>query len=155
MATDYWLAAISVDVDQSWRPPPWTSACGWRPDPWTSMSFTRNTVNMTVELSSFGRPKEEKLKPPSLSAARGCYNNVVKTLPWAQGVNEVNQQPIITNERPATSASLRRTPTVDTGTNDDGETDRLQPLFWRSRWDNSAAAVLCVHVDGKRSCHLS
>ncbi|MQL95723.1 hypothetical protein Taro_028393 [Colocasia esculenta] len=84
MAADYWLAAISLDVDQSWRPPPWTSACGWRSDPWTSMSFTRNTVNVTVELSSFGRPKEEKLKPPSPSAARGCYNNVVKTLPWAQ-----------------------------------------------------------------------
>ncbi|MQL84006.1 hypothetical protein Taro_016511 [Colocasia esculenta] len=46
MAADYWLAAIPVDVDPSWRPPPWT-----------------NTVNVTVELSSFGRPKEEKLKP--------------------------------------------------------------------------------------------
>ncbi|MQM23910.1 hypothetical protein Taro_056980 [Colocasia esculenta] len=86
-----------------------------------------------------------EVEPPSPSAARGCYNNVVKTLPWAQvrpwrsqtspfisvnlvnrGVNEVNQQPIIANERPATSVSLRRTPTVDTGTNGGGETDRPQ-----------------------------
>ncbi|MQM02427.1 hypothetical protein Taro_035186 [Colocasia esculenta] len=63
MATDYWLAAIPLDVDPDRHPHPWTSACGWRPDPWTSMPFTRNTVNVTVELSSFGRPKEEKSKP--------------------------------------------------------------------------------------------
>ncbi|MQM02860.1 hypothetical protein Taro_035628 [Colocasia esculenta] len=63
MAADYWLAAIPLDVDPSWRPPPWTPACGWRPDPWTSIPFTWNIVNVTVELSSFGRPKEEKLKP--------------------------------------------------------------------------------------------
>ncbi|MQL79859.1 hypothetical protein Taro_012313 [Colocasia esculenta] len=60
MAADYWLAAIPLDVDQSWRPHQWTSACCWRPDLLTS---TGNTVNVTVELSSFGRPKEEKLKP--------------------------------------------------------------------------------------------
>ncbi|MQM16238.1 hypothetical protein Taro_049192 [Colocasia esculenta] len=92
-----------------------------------------------------------EVEAPSPSTARGCYNNVVKTLPWAQvrpwrsqtslsslvffvsssvnlvnrGVNELNQQPIIANERPATSASLRRTSTVDTG-NGGGETDRPQ-----------------------------
>ncbi|MQL69843.1 hypothetical protein Taro_002135, partial [Colocasia esculenta] len=44
-------------------------------------SCSRNIVNVIVELSSFGRPKEEKVEAPSPSAARGCYNNVVKTLP--------------------------------------------------------------------------
>ncbi|MQL76048.1 hypothetical protein Taro_008418 [Colocasia esculenta] len=63
MAVDYWLAAIPLDVDQNWHPHPWTSACGWRQDRLTSTWFTWNTVNVTVELSSFGRPKEEKLKP--------------------------------------------------------------------------------------------
>ncbi|MQL70844.1 hypothetical protein Taro_003158 [Colocasia esculenta] len=60
MAADYWLAAIPLDVDPSWRPPPWTHALGWRPDPWTSIG---NIVNVIVELSSFGRPKKEKLEP--------------------------------------------------------------------------------------------
>ncbi|MQM21957.1 hypothetical protein Taro_055004 [Colocasia esculenta] len=69
----------------------------------SSQVRNRNTVNVTVELSSFGRPKEEKLKPHLLNLAN-------------RGVNEVHQQPIIANERPATSVSLRRTPTVDTGT---------------------------------------
>ncbi|MQM22590.1 hypothetical protein Taro_055645 [Colocasia esculenta] len=129
MAADYWLAASPLDVDQSWRPHPWTSACGWRPDPWMSIG---NIVNVTVELSSFGRPKEEKLKPHLL--------NLVN-----RGVNEVNQQPIIANERPATFASLRRTPTVDTGTNGGGETDRPQPLFWRSRWDQQCCHGYSLH----------
>ncbi|MQL77962.1 hypothetical protein Taro_010380 [Colocasia esculenta] len=46
MAADYWLAAIPLDADPDRRPPPWT-----------------NIVNVTVELSSFGRPKKEKLEP--------------------------------------------------------------------------------------------
>ncbi|MQL78061.1 hypothetical protein Taro_010482 [Colocasia esculenta] len=45
MAADYWLAAIPLDVDPSWRPPPWT-----------------NNPQETTEIFSFGRPKEEKLK---------------------------------------------------------------------------------------------
>ncbi|MQL89068.1 hypothetical protein Taro_021634 [Colocasia esculenta] len=77
----------------------------------SSQVRNRNIVNVTVELSSFGRPKEEKLMPHLLN----------------RGVNEVNQQPIIANERPATSAILRRTPTVNTGTNGGGETDHPQP----------------------------
>ncbi|MQL75060.1 hypothetical protein Taro_007428 [Colocasia esculenta] len=138
MAADYWLAAIPLDADQSWRPHPWT-----------------NTVNVTVELSSFGRPKEEKLKPhlhPLREAA---------TITWSKhslgyslvnwGVNEVNQQPIIANERPATSANLRRTSTVDTGTRRRNG-GHPQPLFWRSRWDHSAAAV-SVHP-GRRQAIL-
>ncbi|MQL76065.1 hypothetical protein Taro_008449 [Colocasia esculenta] len=63
MAADYWLAASPLDVDPDRHPHPWMPACGWRPDPLPSTGFTRNIVNMTVELSSFGRPKEEKLKP--------------------------------------------------------------------------------------------
>ncbi|MQL82878.1 hypothetical protein Taro_015356, partial [Colocasia esculenta] len=46
IAADYWLAARTLDADQDRRPHPW-----------------RNIVNVTVEFSSFGRPKEEKLKP--------------------------------------------------------------------------------------------
>ncbi|MQM12309.1 hypothetical protein Taro_045225 [Colocasia esculenta] len=59
MAADYWLASIPMDVDPSRHPHPWTPACGWRPDPWTSIG---NDPQKTTELSSFGRPKEEKLK---------------------------------------------------------------------------------------------
>ncbi|MQL93663.1 hypothetical protein Taro_026302 [Colocasia esculenta] len=172
MAADYWLAASPLDADQSWRPHPWTSACGWRPDPWTSMSFTWSAQlpRDSSPLAPFSRPctawdrsqraygppwhsldpehcerdrgalflwpaEGGEVEAPSPSAARGCYNNVVKTLPWVQvrpwrsqtspfisvnlvnrGVNKVNQQPIIANERPATSVSFRRTSTVDTGT---------------------------------------
>ncbi|MQL85860.1 hypothetical protein Taro_018399 [Colocasia esculenta] len=63
MAANYRLAAINLDVDKIWRPHRWMPAWGWRPDPWTSIGFTRNIVNVTVELSSFGRPKKEKLEP--------------------------------------------------------------------------------------------
>ncbi|MQM23356.1 hypothetical protein Taro_056420 [Colocasia esculenta] len=63
MAADYWLAASPLDVYPDRRLHPWTPACGWRPDPLPSTGFTRNIVNVTVELSSFGRPKEEKLNP--------------------------------------------------------------------------------------------
>ncbi|MQL71637.1 hypothetical protein Taro_003958 [Colocasia esculenta] len=116
-----------------------------------------------------------EVETPSLSAARGCYDNVVKTLPWAQvrpwrsqislsslvffvsssvnlvnrGVNEVNQRPIIANERPATSVSLRKTSTVDTGTQREAKTDRPQPLLWRSRWDKQCCHGFSLHP-GKR-----
>ncbi|MQL81137.1 hypothetical protein Taro_013594, partial [Colocasia esculenta] len=46
MAADYWLAARTLDADSDKRPHPWTTI-----------------VNVTVELSSFGRPKKEKLEP--------------------------------------------------------------------------------------------
>ncbi|MQL77372.1 hypothetical protein Taro_009771 [Colocasia esculenta] len=59
MAADYWLAAIPLDVDPSWRPHPWTSACGWRQGRLTS---TGNDPQKTMELFSFGRLEEEKLK---------------------------------------------------------------------------------------------
>ncbi|MQM08972.1 hypothetical protein Taro_041833, partial [Colocasia esculenta] len=106
----------------------------------------RNIVNVTVELSSFGRLKKEKLEPH----LRPLLNLVNR------GVNQVNQQSIIANERPVTFASTRRTSTVDNGDTDGGETDHPQPLFWRSRWDNSAATIsVYIQIDGKRYCRLS
>ncbi|MQM22739.1 hypothetical protein Taro_055797 [Colocasia esculenta] len=64
-----------------------------------------NIVNVTVELSPFGRPKKEKLEPH----LRPLLN------PVNRGVNQVNQQSIVANERPVTFASTRRTSTVDNG----------------------------------------
>ncbi|MQL94611.1 hypothetical protein Taro_027275 [Colocasia esculenta] len=74
--------------------------------------LTQNIVNVTVELSSFGRPKKEKLEP--------------HLRPLLNLVNQVNQQSIIANERPVTFASTRRTSTVDNGDPAGGETDRPQ-----------------------------
>ncbi|MQL67987.1 hypothetical protein Taro_000267, partial [Colocasia esculenta] len=63
----------------------------------------RNIVNVTMELSSFGRPKKEKLEP-HLHPLLNLVN---------RGVNQVNQQSIVANERPVTFASARRTSIVD------------------------------------------
>ncbi|MQM12449.1 hypothetical protein Taro_045368 [Colocasia esculenta] len=71
----------------------------------SSQVRNRNIVNVIVELSSFGRPKKEKLEPH----LRPLLNLVNR------GVNQVNQQSIIANERPVTFASTRRTSTVDNG----------------------------------------
>ncbi|MQL96241.1 hypothetical protein Taro_028917 [Colocasia esculenta] len=121
MAADYWLAAIPLDVDPSWRPPPWTSAWCWQQDPLTSTGFTRSPQlpRDSSPLAPFSRPcnacdrSQRAYRPPrhpidpehcerdrgalflwpadggeveapSPSAARGYYNNVVKTLPWVQ-----------------------------------------------------------------------
>ncbi|MQM17090.1 hypothetical protein Taro_050058 [Colocasia esculenta] len=58
MAADYWLATITLDVDPSWRPHPWTPACGWRPDPWTSIGFTWSAQQPrdSSPLAPFSRP---------------------------------------------------------------------------------------------------
>ncbi|MQL75162.1 hypothetical protein Taro_007514 [Colocasia esculenta] len=145
MAADYWLAAIPLDVDPSWRPHPWTSACGWRPDSWTSIGFTWNIVNVTMELSSFGPPKKEKLEPH----LRPLLNLVNR------GVNQVNQQSIIANERPVTFASTRRTSTVD-----NGDTAGRRNGSSTASFLAITVGQQCCHgfsllqIDGKRSCRL-
>ncbi|MQL79861.1 hypothetical protein Taro_012311 [Colocasia esculenta] len=139
MAADYWLAAIPLDVDQSWHPHQWTSACCWRPDLLTSTGFTWNTVNVTVELSSFGRPKEEKLKPhlrPLREAA---------TTTWSKhslGHSDVREPPEDTHSRHGDTAAAKRI---------------VHSLFSGDHGGTSSATTVsvCIHVDGKRSCRLS
>ncbi|MQM13948.1 hypothetical protein Taro_046876 [Colocasia esculenta] len=130
MAADYWLAAIPLNADQSWRPHPWTSACGWRPDPWTSMSFTRNTVNVTAELSSFGRPKEEKLKPHL------CPLREAATTTWSKHSLGHSQpsQPGSQQGQPATHHRQRETSDVCE-----------PPEDTHSRHGDTAAAKRIVH----------
>ncbi|MQL92329.1 hypothetical protein Taro_024959 [Colocasia esculenta] len=149
MAADYWLAASPLDADPDRRPHPWTSACGWRPDLWTSTGFTRNTMNMIVELSSFGRPKEEKLKPhlrPLREAA---------TITWSKhslGYSHPSQ-PGSQQGQPATHHHQRETSDVREppedihsrhGNSTVAKTDRPQPLFWRSRWDKLCCCGFCA-----------
>ncbi|MQL96095.1 hypothetical protein Taro_028771 [Colocasia esculenta] len=159
MAADYWLAAIPLDADQSGRPHPWTSACGWRPDPWTSMSFTWNTVNVNVELSSFGRPKEEKLKPhlrPLREAA---------TITWSKHSLGYSQpsQPGSQRGQPATHHRQRETSDVRELPEDihsrHGDTEAKWIVHSLFSGDHGGTTVLlrflCIQVDGKRSCRLS
>ncbi|MQM05241.1 hypothetical protein Taro_038044 [Colocasia esculenta] len=90
----------------------------------------KNIVNVTVELSSFGRPKKEKLEPH----LRPLLNLVNR------GVNQVNQQSIIANERPVTFASTLRTSTVGNG-------DAAG-----RRNGSSTASFLAITV-GQQCCH--
>ncbi|MQL68155.1 hypothetical protein Taro_000428, partial [Colocasia esculenta] len=85
MAADYWLAAIPLDADLSW-----------------------NTVNVTVELSSFGRPKEEKLKPHL------CLLREAATTTWSKHSLGHSQPSQLRSQRgqPATHHRQRETSDV-------------------------------------------
>ncbi|MQL95462.1 hypothetical protein Taro_028128 [Colocasia esculenta] len=68
-----------------------------------------NTVKKTVELSSFGWPKDEKSRPPiSIRHARQLHRRDRHTS-LGTGVNEVNLHLFIATEGSATFVSLRRT----------------------------------------------
>ncbi|MQL73088.1 hypothetical protein Taro_005428 [Colocasia esculenta] len=106
----------------------------------------KNIVNVTVELSSFGRPKKEKLEPH--------LRPLLNLVNW--GVNQVNQQSIVANERPVTFASARRTSTVDNG---DAAGDAKRIVHSLFSGDHGGTTVLprflCIQVGGQRSCRLS
>ncbi|MQL93667.1 hypothetical protein Taro_026304 [Colocasia esculenta] len=155
MAADYWLAASPLDADQSWRPHPWTSACSWRPDPWTSM----NTVNVTVELSSFGRLKEEKLKPhlrPLREAATITWSK--HSLGYSQPIQPGSQrgQPA-THHRQRETSDVREPPEDIHSRHGDTEAKRIVHSLFSG--DHGGTTMLmrfvCIQVDGKRSCRLS
>ncbi|MQL88346.1 hypothetical protein Taro_020899 [Colocasia esculenta] len=75
----------------------------------------RNTVKKTVELSSFGRPKDEKSRPPiSIRYARQLHRCDHHTS-LGTGVNEVNHHSFIATEGSATFVRLRRTSPTVTG----------------------------------------
>ncbi|MQL69897.1 hypothetical protein Taro_002204 [Colocasia esculenta] len=94
------------------------------------LTLGTNIMNVTVELSSFGRPKKEKLEPH----LRPLLNLVNR------GVNQVSQQSIVANERPVTFASTQRTSTVDNG----------DTVGRRNR--SSTASFLAITV-GQQCCH--
>ncbi|MQL99953.1 hypothetical protein Taro_032687, partial [Colocasia esculenta] len=160
MAADYWLAAIPLDVDPSWRPPTWTSACGWRPDPWTSIPFTWNIVNVTVELSSFGRPKEEKLKPHLLPLREAATTTWSKhSLGHSQPSQPRSQRgQSATHHRQRETSDVREPPEDTHSRHGDTEAAKriVHNLF---SGDHGGTTVLlrsvCIQVDGKRSCRLS
>ncbi|MQM14638.1 hypothetical protein Taro_047573 [Colocasia esculenta] len=92
-----------------------------------------NNTQETAELFSFGRLKEEKLKPSSPFAAR--VNSVNRR------VNEVNLQPH--HRKREFDGVCERPGDPEVGRGRRGNKTSTA-LFWRSRWDNTAAAV-CVH----------
>ncbi|MQL69547.1 hypothetical protein Taro_001846 [Colocasia esculenta] len=92
--------------------------------------LTQNILNVTVELSSFGRPKKEKLEP-HLHPLLNLVN---------RGVNQVNQQSIIANERPVTFASTQRTSTVGNGDT-------------AGRRNGSSTASFLAITVGQQCCH--
>ncbi|MQM23346.1 hypothetical protein Taro_056410 [Colocasia esculenta] len=99
MAADYWLAAIPLDADQSWRPHPWTSACG----------TTRRRLRSSSPLA--GRRRRRR-GPISIRYARRSLQRDHIT-PWALSTQSTGGStwstgdPFIANESPAASAITR------------------------------------------------
>ncbi|MQL95627.1 hypothetical protein Taro_028292 [Colocasia esculenta] len=94
----------------------------------SSQVRNRNIVNVTVELSSFGRPKKEKLDP-HLRPLREAT---------APTVNQVNQQSIIANERPVTFASTLE----DIHRRQRGHGREAKRIFHIRVWPNRAGEAL-------------
>ncbi|MQM22090.1 hypothetical protein Taro_055138, partial [Colocasia esculenta] len=146
MAADYWLAAIPLDVDPSWRPPPWTSAWCWRQHRLTS---TGNTVNVTVELSSFGRPKEEKLKPhlrPLREAATTTWSK--HSLGHSQPSQPRSQRSqIATHHRQRETSDVREPPEDIHSRHGDTAAERIvHSLFSGDHSGTSSAATVSVFI---------
>ncbi|MQL85142.1 hypothetical protein Taro_017667 [Colocasia esculenta] len=85
-----------------------------------------NIVNVTVEHSSFCRPKKEKLEPHLRPLREATTTTWSKYFLGHRESTKVNQQSIIANERPVTFASTRRTSTIDSGDTAGGQTDHPQ-----------------------------
>ncbi|MQL89208.1 hypothetical protein Taro_021791, partial [Colocasia esculenta] len=119
--------------------------------PLLSRRIAPNTVNMTVELSSFGRPKEEKLKPHL------CPLREAATITWSKHSLGYSQrgQPA-THHRQRETSDVREPPEdIHSRHGDNAEAKRIvHSLFSGDHGGTSSAAtvIVFIQVDGKRSC---
>ncbi|MQL90290.1 hypothetical protein Taro_022878, partial [Colocasia esculenta] len=121
----------------------WCRPCRRRPTPRLHSRLSwrlRNNTQDTAELFSFGRVKEEKLKPSSPSAARGDHTSAILILLGHRGSMRSTGNPIIANESSATSASVWE---IQRSAGDGAETRRPQ-LFSGDHGGTASATVVSV-----------
>ncbi|MQL81384.1 hypothetical protein Taro_013844 [Colocasia esculenta] len=91
-----------------------------------------------------------EVEAPSPSAAGGCCTDVITTLPWAQSTYSTGESTRSTSNPSSPTRAYRRSRANGGFHSPTGvqETDRPQPLFWRSRWEQHCCCG-CVLMDAR------